>query len=122
MNGARQSGVMNVHLKEAKAADGFGPFVHLMRSRIRRRCAHIKKGKDIIVMMWGAIYGDGRSDIIIMDREPDSEKSGYTASSYLAVLNDQLPRTWQAGMKFMQNNASICTVKKVKKWFEDEGI
>jgi transposase len=25
-------------------------------------------------------------------------------------------------MKFMQNNASIHTAKKVKKWFEDEAI
>ena len=81
-----------------------------------------KKGKDISVMIWGAIHGDGRSDVVIMDRDPDSEKSGYTANSYLTVLNDQLPQTWQPGMTFMQDNASIHTAKKVKKWFEDEGI
>jgi hypothetical protein len=74
-----------------------------------------EKGKDISVMIWDAIYGDGRSDIVIMDRDPDSEKSGYTANSYLAVLNDQLPRTWQPGMTFMQDNASIHTAQKVKK-------
>ena len=73
-------------------------------------------------MIWGAIYGDGRSDVIIMDRDPDSEKSGYTANSYLTVLNDQLPRTCQPGMTFMQDNARIHTAKKIKKWFEDEGI
>jgi hypothetical protein len=42
-------------------------------------------------MIWGVIYGDGRSDIMIMDRDPDSEKSGYTANSYIIVLNDQMP-------------------------------
>jgi len=44
-------------------------------------------------MIWGVIYEDGRSDVIIMDRDPDSEKSEYTANSYLTVLNDKLPRT-----------------------------
>ena len=73
-------------------------------------------------MIWGVIYEDGRSDVIIMDRDPDSEKSEYTANSYLTVLNDKLPRTWQLGMKFMQDNARIYTAKKIKKWFEDEGI
>jgi DDE superfamily endonuclease len=81
-----------------------------------------KKGKDISVMIWGAIYGDGRSDVVIIDRDPDSEKSGYNANSYLIVLNDQLPRTWQPGMTFMQDNASIHTAKKIKKWFKDESI
>ena len=86
------------------------------------KIAPYKKGKDISVMIWGAIYGDGRSDIVIMDRDPDSEKSGYTANSYLAVLRDQIPRTWQPGMVFMQDNARIHTAKKVQKWFEEEGI
>jgi hypothetical protein len=49
------------------------------------------KGKDISVMIWGAICRDSRSDVVIMDRDPDSEKSGYTANSYLTILNDQMP-------------------------------
>jgi DDE superfamily endonuclease len=81
-----------------------------------------KKGKDISVMIWDAIHGNGRSDIVIINRDPDLEKSGYTANSYLAVLNDQLPQVWQPGMEFIQDNASIHTAKKVKKWFEDEAI
>ena len=51
-----------------------------------------KKGKDISVMIWGAIHGNGRSDVVIMERDPAADKSGYTANSYLTVLNDQLPR------------------------------
>jgi hypothetical protein len=51
-----------------------------------------KKGKDISVIIWGAIYGDKRLDIMIMNRDPDSEKSEYTANSYIAVLNDQISR------------------------------
>ena len=74
-----------------------------------------KKGKDISIMIWGAIYGDGHSDVMIMDRDPDSEKSGYTANSYLTVLRDQLPRIYEPGMTFMQDGVSIHTAKKVKK-------
>lgn len=71
-----------------------------------------KKGKDISFMIWGAIYRDSRTDVVIMDRDADSEKSGYTANSYLTVLNDQLPRIWQPDMTFMQDNARIHTAKK----------
>jgi hypothetical protein len=81
-----------------------------------------RKRKDISVMIWGAIYGDRRSDIVIVDRDPDSEKSGYTANSFVAVLNDQIPRIWQPGMIFMQGNALIYTAKIIKKWFEDESV
>lgn len=81
-----------------------------------------KKGKDISVMIWGAIHGNERSDVMIMERDSDSEKSGYFVNFYLAVLNDQLPRTYESGMTFMQDNASIHTAKKVIKWLEDEGI
>jgi transposase len=81
-----------------------------------------KKGKDISVMIWGAIYGDGRSDVVIMDRDPDSEKSGYTANSHTAVLDDQIPRIWEPGMIFMQDNARIHNAKKIQKWFEDKAI
>jgi DDE superfamily endonuclease len=81
-----------------------------------------KKGQDISVIIWGAIYGEGRSDIVIMDRDPDSEKSGYTANSYIAVLNDQMPRIWELSRIFMQDNAKIHTAKIIKKRFKDKSI
>jgi hypothetical protein len=57
-----------------------------------------------------------------MNRDPNSEKSGYIANSYLTILCDQIPRTYQLGMTFMQDNARIHTAKKIKDWFTDEGI
>jgi hypothetical protein len=44
-------------------------------------------------MICGAIYGDGYSDVVIMERDPDSEKSEYTSNSYLTVLSEQIPQT-----------------------------
>jgi hypothetical protein len=38
-------------------------------------------------MIWGAIHGDERSDVIIMECDPDLEKLGYTSNSYLTVLS-----------------------------------
>jgi hypothetical protein len=47
-----------------------------------------KKGKDIKVMIWGAIWLGGRSEVVIMERDPYVKKNGYTAASYIAVLED----------------------------------
>jgi hypothetical protein len=57
-----------------------------------------------------------------LERDPDSEKSGYTANSYLIVLREQIPRIYEPGRKFMQDNARIYTVKKVNAWFKEEAV
>jgi hypothetical protein len=60
--------------------------------------------------------------VVVIDRDPDSEKLKYSANSYLTVLRDQIPRVYQPGMTFMQDGASIHTAKKVKKWFKEEAV
>ncbi|ERF76162.1 hypothetical protein EPUS_01496 [Endocarpon pusillum Z07020] len=45
-----------------------------------------------------------RQHIVLLERDPDSEKSGYTANSYLTVLCKQIPRTYEPGRIFMQDN------------------
>jgi hypothetical protein len=80
------------------------------------------KSKDISVMVWGIIWAGGKSDLVIMERDEESKRGGYSARSYQLVLEDQIPRCWQPGLVFMQDNAPIHTAGKIKKWFEDEGI
>ena len=85
-----------------------------------------KKGKDISVMVWAAIWWKdgkvGKSELYILERDWESKKHGYSANSYIDVLNDQLPRIWEPGMIFIQDNASIHTAHKTRAWFREMGI
>jgi hypothetical protein len=81
-----------------------------------------KKGKDICIMIWGAIWIGGCSDVIMMVRDENSPKKGYSRFSYLDVLEEAIPTCWQPGQIFMQDNAPIHTAQVVKEYFEYKGI
>jgi transposase len=60
-----------------------------------------------------------------MDRDFESANHGYSADSYLEVLEAELAPiylTLPPGYVFMQDNASIHTAYKVKDWFRDRGV
>ena len=59
------------------------------------------RGDDIKIMVWGAIWVGGRSDLFIINRDMASPKQGYSARSYLEVLDDQLPTIYSPGMTFI---------------------
>ena len=81
-----------------------------------------KKGKDISVMVWACFWGMQRSDLYALSRDFEFKKHGYSASSYIQVLDDNLLGCYEPGLIFMQDNAPIHTAKRVKKWFEENGI
>jgi transposase len=80
------------------------------------------KEKGLSVMVWGCFWGAGRSELFILNRDFASKKHGYSTASYVEVLDDQLPKCWQPGMVFMQDNASIHTSRGTTQWFQDIGI
>ena len=80
------------------------------------------KGKGVSVMVWAAFWGQGRSDLYKLARDFEAKKHGYSANSYIEVLEDNLLGIWEPGLIFMQDNAPIHKAKKVTKWFEDTGI
>jgi len=57
-----------------------------------------------------------------MNCDFELKKHGYSAHSYIKVLNNQLSTCWESGLIFMQDNASIHMSYAVHKWFEDIGI
>ena len=85
-----------------------------------------KKGKDISIIVWACIWWkDGRvqkSDLVIMGRDSEARGRWYTAQSYLDVLEDQIPRCWEPGLVFMQDNAPIHTAHTIRQWFIDHAI
>jgi hypothetical protein len=81
--------------------------------------------KNMKTMVWGAFWDHGRSPLYIMDRDFESKKHGYSANSYLEVLDNSLLPIFQGlepGYEFMQDNASIHRANTVKAWFKAKGI
>ena len=85
-----------------------------------------KSSRDLSIMVWGCFWDLGRSDLYILDRDFEAKKHGYSANSYLAVLNDQVGPYYEdledPGYIFMQDNAAIHTAYKVRDWFTRNGI
>ena len=73
-------------------------------------------------MVWATIWTGGRTELVLMERDPDAPRNGYTARSYLQILNSQLPDEWFEEMLFVQDNAPIHTANMVKEWFETHSI
>jgi transposase len=78
-------------------------------------------------MVWGCIWVTrngrvGRSELVIMERDPNAPSQGYSAMSYLNTLEEGLRRSYRPGYIFMQDNARIHTAGVVKDWLEEHGI
>ena len=77
--------------------------------------------KNMKTMVWACFWDLGRSSLYIMDRDFESKKHGYSANSYLEVLDaevDDIFKNNEPGYMYMQDNASIHTARKVKAWFK----
>lgn len=85
-------------------------------------------GKNMKTMVWAAFWDNGRTKLYIMDRNFKSKKHRYSANSYLEVLDAGVDPAFESfgdeadAYRFMQDNASIHTARKVKAWFAERGI
>lgn len=57
-----------------------------------------------------------------MTRDENSCRNGYSAASYLEILEENLFAIYSPEMSFMQDNAPIHTARIIKKFFEENGI
>ena len=82
-----------------------------------------KKGRDISVMVWAGFSGKhGRSPLHVMVRDLEAKRGGYSVNSYLEVSEENIPIIYRRSMWFMQDNAPIHTVSKVKDWFKAKRV
>ena len=80
------------------------------------------KEKDMKIMVWAAFWGGGVSDLYPLGRDFEAKKMGYSANSYIDVLDQNLVDFYEPGQIFMQDNAPIHNAKKVRLWFEFHGV
>ena len=73
-------------------------------------------------MVWAAIHLGGRSDLIIMERDPDAPRNGYTANSYIKALSEGLLPIYFGDREFQQDNAPIHGKWTVDEFFMEKGI
>jgi hypothetical protein len=73
-------------------------------------------------MVWASIWYGGRSNLVIMERDENSPRTGYTAESYIIALEDGLIPFYRPEEIFQQDNASIHQAKITQLWFEEHGI
>jgi hypothetical protein len=78
-------------------------------------------------MVWGAIWLDERgrprrSLLVIMERDPDALRNGYTARSYIAALEEGLLPYYRQSQLFMQDNARIHTSRAVRAFMAEHYI
>ena len=66
------------------------------------------------IMVWAAFWGGGVSDLYLLGRDFKAKKMGYSANSYIDVLEQNLIDFYESGQIFMQDNALIHTTKKVR--------
>ena len=79
--------------------------------------------KDIAQMVWAGIWVGGRTELVIMERDPDSRTGrGYTTNSYLNALEEGFLPHYEPGTIFQQDNARIHTSLGAREWFEEHGI
>jgi transposase len=57
--------------------------------------------------------------LIKLERDFESKKHGYSAKSYLKILDEALPTIYEDGMIFVHDNAPIHSATKTKEWLDE---
>ena len=73
-------------------------------------------------MVWGAIWREGKSKLVFMERDQDSPRKGYSARSYIKALEEGLLPIYDATRHFQQENAKIHKAKASMGWIMEHGI
>lgn len=58
-------------------------------------------------MVYATIWIGGRSDLVVMERDPDSPRGGYSTNSYIEALEQGLLPFYEPDFTYQQDNAPI---------------
>lgn len=78
----------------------------------RDKVTSYDKSKDIRVMVRAAILDDGMSDLLVLRRDLEAKRQGYSANSHLQVPRDGLLPIYNRNHIYQQDGAPIHTAKK----------
>ena len=81
---------------------------------------HVKP--TIKLMIWGAIWKGGRSELVVMQRDESTAAHSYTSWSYIEALKKGLLPNYTPGRFFQQDNARIHVSQASKDFLERHGI
>jgi hypothetical protein len=76
----------------------------------------------ISIMVWGAIWRGGKSDLIIMTRDSTARRNGYTSRSYQLALSEGLFPIYDNTRRFQQDNAKIHVSESTIEFLMEHGI
>jgi hypothetical protein len=57
-----------------------------------------------------------RVDLVVMEREPDTPRSGYAVCSSVSALKPVFDQIWELRMLFMHDNAGIRSARLTQEW------
>ena len=58
-------------------------------------------------MVWAAIWLNGRTQLVIMTRDEDARRRGFSSASYIQALEEGLLPVYNGTRYFQQDNAAI---------------
>jgi transposase len=89
--------------------------------------SQVSTGQKPAQMVWGAIWLDERgrprrSPLVIMERDPNAPRGGYSSQSYINTLREGLLPHYRPSQLFMHDNARIHTSRAVRSFLRDHHI
>ena len=80
------------------------------------------KRHEIRQMVWASFWYNEQSELVIMERDYEADRQGYSSVSYTEALKEGLLPIYDAGDPFVQDNAPIHKSYFTQEFFESHGI
>jgi transposase len=93
----------------------------------RKMISEISTSRKPAQMVWASVWLDERgrprrSKLIIMQRDFNAPKGGYSTQRYIETLKQGLLPYWRRSQLFMQDNARIHTSRAARAWLTSKHI